>query len=166
MPDGASAYSVTLADAQALAGIVAVPTSVRADLLRAYRAAHGEAALINLFAQAIGMANSVVENNREAIEILGICDGTLHPHSAHQINLPTMLGACQGAQIARHAKGMCHGCAFRLGSVANQSPSTTLDAGDCVSAGTPFLCHDEPDGKPRRACRGFVTARRRAGAHA
>lgn len=162
----AGAYSLTRPDADTLAAALVLPTDARAEFLADYLARFGPDDLLNLFAQALGMANSVVANNREAIELFGICEGTLHPHNAHQINLPTMLGAAQGARIARDAKGMCGGCAFRLGTTANQSPITTIDAEDCARDGTPFLCHDvEPGERIRAACRGFVVARREA-AHA
>lgn len=53
----------------------------------------------------------------------------------------------------------CHDCAFRPGTVPNQSSNTQMKAKLCVMARDPFYCHIAPpkDGvKP--LCRGYVDA--------
>ena len=70
----------------------------------------------------------------------------MHPQLAEKINLPTLFGALHGVVLAAGVKSdkTCGGCAFRLGTPANQSPITTGDAdwyfhpgeGDC-------LCHED-----------------------
>lgn len=64
---------------------------------------------------------------------------------------------------------LCGGCAFRLGTAANQSPITTIDADDCAHPGEqPFMCHETLDdnGNPQEACGGFAKARaKRKAAH-
>lgn len=153
-------YTLTTADADELSAMVLMPHEYRAKLLRRYIREHGQAALINLFSQTIGLANSVVANNREFIELAGIIEGTLHPHNAHQVNLPTMFGALSGVGLANSVDQTktCGGCAYRLGSCANQSPITTTDASWCLSEGDDFLCHERVDskGEPHKLCVGHA----------
>lgn len=156
-------YSLSKSEASSLAGAVLLPADVRRAILEKYVKEHGTAALVNMFAEFIGLANSVVENNREAIEIFGLCNGALHPDEAGKLNLPTLFGACNGVMIADGIgqDGLCGGCAFRIGTIANQSPSTTCDADFCGHPGEPtFMCHEHPEGGvPTRACVGFARLR-------
>lgn len=164
-------YSIDEADTRELLGIVSLPADYRGMLLTKYVAEHGTAALAELFAQFIGLANSVVANNREMAELLLITEGGMTPNAAEQANLPTIFGALNGILLAEgvdQAK-TCGGCAFRLGSCANQSPVTTCDADWCSDGEDQFMCHEDLDdvGKPTRKCTGFTQARksrRKAGA--
>lgn len=73
------------------------------------------------------------------------------------LNLPSAEGAIRGKEIAANVgevPGACPTCAFRAGTIPNQSLTTLEDAIDCVASGDPFLCHH--DGKP---CRGWMKAR-------
>lgn len=166
----AQTYSLTHDDAAWLAGACGLPADIRSEAFTSYAALHGIGALANLFAQFIGMANSVVANNREAIELFGIIEGGMSPQQAEKLNLPTIFGACNGAMIAAgiEQKPLCHGCAFRVGALANQSPATTCDADWCSHPGEePFYCHEDMDekGDPTKACAGFAqlrAARKRA----
>lgn len=107
MPDAAPEqhYDLSVADAAVVQELAKAGPDQRIILLRRYLAAFGPSSLINLFAQAIGLANSVVANNREMIELAGIINGTLHPHTSHQINLPTISGAANGVALAAQAAG-------------------------------------------------------------
>ncbi len=159
MSDVGTDYTLTAEDADALKAVVLLPGDIRAQLLKKYLAERGTAALVNLFCQVIGMANSVVANNREMIELAGIISGELHPHNAHQINLPTLFGALSGVTLAASVDQTktCNGCAYRLGAIANQSPVTTYDAEWCGQDGNQdFLCHERLDakGNPRHLCAG------------
>lgn len=148
-------YTLTDEQSDALAGAVLLP----ADLRRTLFAKMPKATLVELFAQFIGLANSVVANNREMIELAGIISGELHPERAHHINLPTIFGALQGVKLANAAATdkVCGGCAYRLGTPANQSPVTTCDADWCdKGSGYDFMCHEDLDdgGNPKHICRG------------
>lgn len=157
-------YHLTENDASWLASMVQMPPDIRREALAAYTAQNGLNRLLNLFTQFIGMANAVVMSAHEAIEIFGIVEGGHHPHASNW-NLPTITGACNGAILAdgiiQH--GLCGGCAFRLGTLANQSPITTCDADWCGHLGEePFLCHEVPAGEePSKACVGFARLRAR-----
>ncbi len=158
-------YSPTPAQADLIAGVSNMPADIREMIFARYARDHGVQALVELAAQIVGMANSVIANNRECIELFGICEGTLHPHNARQINLPTLFGAAVGAKLALRAAGckrMCHGCAYRLGTPANQSPVTTCDADYAREEADhmDFLCHEAPQKK--RRCRGHAKALRHA----
>lgn len=162
----AQEYSMGREDASWLAGTCQMPVDIRKVSLEAYTKQKGTDALINLFAQFIGMANSVVANNQEAIEIFGIIEGGMTPQQAEKLNLPTIFGACNGAMIAVgiDQSPLCRGCAFRIGTLANQSPSTTCDADYCGYPGEqPFMCHEDMDdkGEPTKGCIGFAQLRAR-----
>jgi hypothetical protein len=144
--------------------MVLLPFDLRVQLLQQYLTKHGVDALTQLFAQFIGMANSVVANNREMAELVLISEGNVHPHTAEKINLPTLFGAAMGAKNSLGiAQGpLCIGCAYRIGSAANQSPVTTIDAQSCKEDGEKFMCHENLDGsgKPTKLCVGHAHAMR------
>ena len=49
----------------------------------------------------------------------------------------------------------CDTCAFRCGTYASGSPTTTMDALKCVIEAVPFLCHDD-----HKLCAGYALLRR------
>jgi hypothetical protein len=161
----ATDYRIDPQIARDILGIVTVPADIRREVLCWFRDKYGNEALLDLFAQFIGMANSVAENSREAVETLLVTEGGMQPHEAEKVNLPTMFGALSGILLTEgvdQAK-TCGGCAFRLGTWANQSPSTTYDADWCSNPGEDdFHCHENLDvgGNPTRKCTGFTQFRR------
>jgi hypothetical protein len=152
--------------AKALLGATNLPREIRLEILEQYRRDRGGWALVELFADFIGLANQVVENNREVVELTLVTEGQMHPYTAEKVNLPTIFGALNGVVLADgiDPAALCPGCAFRKGTPANQSPSTTCDADFCGHPGEePFMCHMEFDdqGEPTRACPGFAQLRAR-----
>lgn len=147
-----------------LMGLVRFPHAVRLEVLTAMKGRIGADAILALFSQFIGLANSVIANNREMAEMLLITEGNLHPHQAEKVNLPTLFGALNGTLLAKGVdqSKTCGGCAFRVGTCANQSPSTTCDADWCKDGGEQFMCHEDLDdrGNPTRKCTGYTQARR------
>lgn len=158
-------YVLTREDASWLAGISSLPVALRRQALAKYGEQHGSEALINLFAQFMGLANSVVANQKEALVIFQMVDLGIWPETAEKLNLPTIFGACNGAMLADGVEqdGLCGGCAFRVGTLANQSPNTTCDADWCSHPGEDaFYCHEHPEGEePSKACVGFARLRAR-----
>jgi hypothetical protein len=157
-------YTITRPDAENLRGIVLLPADIRQMALKKYVERHGVGDLIALFSQFIGLANSVVANNREMVEIILITEGGMWPNSAEQANLPTIFGALNGVVIADgiDQSKLCEGCAFRVGTSANQSPVTTCDADWQSHPGNAnFMCHMDMDneGQPKKACAGFAQLR-------
>lgn len=155
-------YTITPAVAEILMGAVGLKDGVRREVLD--KLLGDRAAVLETFVQFIGLAQSVVENNREMIEIILITEGGLTDREAEKANLPTIFGALNGARLAWgiDPAGLCHGCAFRSGSCANQSPITTTDAHDCSQPGEDnFMCHENLDdrGNPTKACAGFAKTR-------
>jgi len=77
-----------------------------------------------------------------------------------KINEPTRDGYELGYQLARFYEGSklqperCRTCAFRVGTYANGSPQTTMDALKCVVEGVPFNCHEES-----KLCAGYIALR-------
>jgi len=158
----ASEYALDADQAEALAGLAVLATSDRPEFIERLQQRHGPAWVVDLFAQAMAVANSVVEKNREMAEFVAITKGKMHPNQAERINLPTILGAALGAKNAINADTsvICEGCAFRLGSVANQCVSTQADVRYVELEGdSRFLCHmnglDE-SGNPTKACPGWA----------
>lgn len=159
-------YAMTTHDASELKGVVLLPFDIRQKLLAKYAKERGTAALVNLFANFIGMANSVVDNTRDALELLGIIKADMHPHDAEKINVASLFGALQGVELANQVdqKKTCSGCAFRLGTLANQSPSTTSDVKWCVECDDDrFMCHEHLDeqGQPTVLCGGHAQVLKR-----
>lgn len=151
--------------AEEIIGSTSLPRDIRMLALERFAKIYGQAALLELFADFIGMANRVIENTREAIELNLIIDHGWHPNTAEKVNLPTIFGALFGVSLAKgiDQDKLCAGCAFRIGTVANQCPSTTIDADWCAHPGErPFMCHEDLDeaGNPTRGCAGFAQKRR------
>lgn len=150
--------------ARQLSAMVAASGPDRVAFLASHLREHGQEAFLQLLAEFTSLAISVTENCREMAEHLLTLQG-MHPYEAEKINMPTLLGALAGVVLANQMdpKGACHGCAFRLGSVANQSPSTTLDAQWCQDDVHRFMCHArgvQPDGTPTVRCVGDSKAQR------
>lgn len=158
-------YAMSARDASELKGVVLLPFEIRREILDNYRKTRGADALVDLFAHFIGMANAVVKNSYESVFLLGIIEGNMHPHQAEKINVPSLFGALQGIELAAQVdqRKTCDGCAFRLGTLANQSPSTTSDAIWCnVGDEELFMCHEHLDeqGEPIVPCGGHEQVRR------
>lgn len=156
-------YSFDPKMADLLSGVVMSPCATRIELLEKIQSKIGAAAFAELFANFIGLANSTLKNSDEMIDIILIVQGVRHPDkNEDRANLPTIFGALRGVIMADwiDASKVCEGCAFRLGTPANQSPITTTEAHDCVGddGGTHFLCHEELDrrGQPFKACAGYA----------
>lgn len=160
----ATDYSIAIADAERLMNVTLLPAEFRRQAIDIFCRERGFDALKELFVQFIGLANSVVANNREMVELLLITEGGLHPHTVHQANLPTLFGALNGIVLTEgiDQNKTCNGCAFRQGTCANQSPCTSIDADLCADDGTKFYCHEHLDasGVPHRKCTGFTQARK------
>lgn len=159
-------YTIAPADAEMLQGAATVAGEVRAFLLRQYVENHGVEALIGLFGEFIGLTNRLADQAHESA-VICLIEAGYEPHSAEKVNSPTLQGALEGVKLAAgiDVSKTCGGCAFRLGSVANMSPSTTDDAGSCVEPGSiPFSCHEDMDarGNPTKACAGWAQARKKA----
>lgn len=110
MSSRACDYRIPADAAEHLKGVVVLPAATRRELLARYVEEHGAAALADLFAEFIGLSNSVVENSRECIEYMGIL--ALHPDPEHRPNLPTVFGALCGVALVNGGTGrhrfMCH----------------------------------------------------------
>lgn len=151
---------MTIEQARALKPIVWLPYKDRCHALKRLADQIGPERLAELFAAFIGLANSVVNNNKFCIELFGIVSGDYDPSSNEEYNLPTIFGALNGIELAAsipRQRGLCHGCAYRLGTPANQSPITTEDADYLAEEnGRQFWCHEHVDenGKPTRVCGG------------
>lgn len=155
-------YSMTPSDAFDIASIAQLDLKMRQERLSNFLEKNGPQRLVELFAQFIGMANSVAENCAEMSDQVLIEECGVHPDKFTSVNLPTIIGACQGVMIASKCDpaGACYGCAYRLGSIANQSPITTCDAEFMAHDQKGFLCHAHLDdqGEPTRACVGHAKA--------
>ncbi|MEC4339878.1 hypothetical protein VPH13_14220 [Stenotrophomonas pavanii] len=157
-------YAIPAPLAGVLKGVVSMPTGGRHQALQQLADQLGQDGFINLFAQFIGLANQVAANAREHAQLMLVEEG-VHPYTAEKINMPSLVGALQGVQLADgiDTSSLCHGCAFRLGSVANSCSPTTADADWCSQPNErPFMCHVDLDGngEPTQACRGFAQRRR------
>lgn len=153
----ATDFSITPAQADDIRGALILPADMRLLTLQQYAAAHGHDATLALCAQLFGLANAVTENCREQAAHLLTLEG-MHPHTAEKINMPTLLGALMGICLAAKAPkqdSTCAGCAYRLGTVANQCPSTVDEAAWQLQDLDRFSCHESEDLPP---CRGHAQA--------
>lgn len=155
-------YSIDVDVANDLMGVVQFPHALRLEVLQAMQQKLGPDKMLALFSQFIGMANSVVFNAHDALGEFLIVDADWHPYQvAKGLNFPTLFGALNGVRLAagvNQAK-TCHGCACRLGTLANQSPTTTCDVDYCLEGDDKFWCHEDLDdkGNPTKRCVGFQT---------
>lgn len=161
MPENTE-YSMTPADASDMAEMATLDLPMRREALTLYVQRNGPQRLIELFAQFIGMANSVAANCAEMSDLVLISECGVHPDKFDSVNLPTIIGACQGVALAGKCDpaGACYGCAYRLGSIANQSPIATSDADYMAYNQTGFMCHAHVDtrGEPTKVCVGHAKA--------
>lgn len=145
-----------------LTQIVQNELAERIELLTTFLNQRGEKSLIEAFAQFMGLANSVVENCAAMSDQVLIEECGVHPDKFTSVNMPTILGALQGVVLASGCEpaGACHGCAYRLGSIANQSPIATEDAAYMAFNSKGFMCHAYADdaGEPTRVCVGHARA--------
>jgi hypothetical protein len=115
-----------------------------------------------LFLEFAKMAVSVVENCHDMANTEMVINGELHPDSNARLNMPTLSGALQGVKLARNVDHdvLCAGCAYRLGTIANQSPVTTCDAASSMpdQLNMRFNCHEALDdnGDTYKACAGYA----------
>lgn len=152
-------YRLSVADAVTLRAIALMPADMRIEMLREFVMRHGVRALTELFAEFIGLANSVVANNREMIELILIQESVCHPDRV-DVNLPTIGGALAGIEPATLCitESTCGGCAYKLGTVANQCPPTAQDALEATDGEHQFWCHEDvnDDGSVKHLCRGHA----------
>lgn len=157
MSEASPPYDIEPADAVYLLAMLEDPTGLPE---------RSNADLLNLLVQTLKLAESLSANCKEWLEVTAICHAHMHPYTAEKLNVPTLKGALSTAITVPRvdACGMCHTCAFRIGSQANQTQTVAEDVMDCLSDGRTFYCHDFPDGEtPKVACRGFVAAMRLKG---
>lgn len=161
-PAPALDYELTSVEAEFLLKVVQAPTQEREGLLSRYANSAGLEDAIRLLSQVIGCANAVIDNCRAGAIGLLITEGGLHPHTAEDINLPTLAGAMSGAMLAAGVdpRGTCSGCVYRHGTHANQSPVTTEDAVYSACGSQKFMCHENLDhhGNPTQVCIGHAKA--------
>lgn len=157
-------YQIKHADRTMLMGAVGLPHDVRIEVLRKMFEGRNTDDFIEVFSQFIGLTNTVIENNREMIELFLITEHDYMPTHAEKINLPTLFGALNGLGLAEgiDQNRVCSGCAYRIGSPANTSAATTCDADWQQQNSDMFYCHEnlKPDGTPSRKCTGFLQQRK------
>lgn len=160
-------YSMSTDDALLIAGMSQYDLETRRDMVGAVLATEGAGRLVEMLAQLIGMANSVAENCGAMSDQVLIEECGVHPDRFDSVNLPTIIGACQGVLIASKCDpaGACYGCAYRLGSMANQSPIATSDAEYVAHDHKGFMCHAYLDeqSEPARVCVGHAKAAKATG---
>lgn len=154
-----TSYRITSDDVNMLMGILSVPTDMRGEVMRLSLDGRSRDSIIELFAQFIGMCVSVEENATEMVEDYLVMEGIKHPCSYLNMNTPSLFGALMGiGNTVEPTEGMCGGCAFRLGTKANQARITSIDAKDCSEDGDRFSCHEDlqDNGEPSRVCAGWA----------
>lgn len=156
-------YTLSRKDAEYLAAVTLMPTDMRFELLQRYRKENGQDALLNLFVEFIGLANSVEQNSCERIQSVAVEYLKMPQVDAERLNLPTIFGALDGSGLAVESptKGMCGGCAFRRGSIANQCLNTVFDAKEAIqSKDEMFMCHENgcSGGNATKLCAGFANS--------
>lgn len=158
-------YSLSPEDATLLLGALHMPAEERAAAIQRLLSPEDAKRMLAGF---IGLAASVYENVRAFAETEIVVETTHDPNFVEKWNFPDLTGALIGVSLAakvdQTSTEMCSGCAFRLGTHANHSSTTTADAMGCLENGeAPFMCHDHMDGtEPTRACAGWKIAKRAA----
>jgi hypothetical protein len=145
--------------ARDLMGLVLLPREVRVAALERLLRERGERWLIEALADLVGVANQALANCEEAVDVILVSHGVYRPDSSERANLASLYGALVGIALAEGVEqdGLCAGCAFRVGTPANQSLLTTCDAEHAEAFGERFMCHAglEEGDQPRRVCLGW-----------
>ncbi|MGN7495927.1 hypothetical protein [Pseudomonas lactis] len=153
-------YEMSPQDAHALAQLVSSSSQDRVTFLEEHLSRHGTDNLVKLFVRFVECADSVITNCKSMAELLLITEGGVHPHVAEEINMPSLLGALNGVVLAANVDpaGTCAGCAYRIGTAANQSLITTQDAAYVRDEHNVFFCHENvPEGSlPTQICIGHA----------
>lgn len=93
-------------------------------------------------------------------DLVLITEMGMHPDKFDSINLPTIVGSCQGVMLTAQCDTAraCEGCAYRLSTMTNQSPIATLDAAYMDFDQRGFMCHAEVDerGNQLKVCVGHA----------
>lgn len=142
-------YSISHADAVYLLALMVggkVPDRTNDDLKK-------------LLAEVCNLSKAISDNCRDWLETAAIIHGHIHPHSAEKLNVPTLLGALSSAITVPRVddSACCATCAFRVGSVANQTEAVAQDVMLALESGEAFYCHHGDDA-PKYRCRGFLEA--------
>lgn len=87
----ATDYAFSTEAASDLAGVVQFPHDIRLEVLQSMQKKIGSDAMLALFSQFIGMANSVVANSHEALEVFLIIEKGWYPYQAEKLNFPSSL---------------------------------------------------------------------------
>lgn len=147
----AAPYSLTQADAAYLLSMLdgdqKLPARTKSELE-------------SLLRETLNLAQSLSDNCEEWLTLTAICETDIHPHDAEMLNVPTLKGALKAAILipAVECDRMCHTCAFRVGSIANQSAIVAGDVDYAFDEHVIFYCHDIDDESKAKACAGFMQA--------
>lgn len=159
-------YTFTDDEQRHLGGWTVLPYDARIEMMERFFADKEKTEIISMFSSFIDMAHAVIDNCRELAELAAIGEWGVHPHEVEKLNMPTLLGAVNGYKMAHGVDPdrLCHGCAYRKGSVANTCLVTVCDTTYCDENGQTFMCHENlnPLGEPTQKCRGFLKARKAA----
>src|SRR3954470_16675722 len=95
-------YSMTVEQARDLIGAAVMPAQYRKQLLRHMMKGRGAEAMIDLFAEFIGLSNAVAHNCRAMIteHHRQAAIGNIPPDKLDQLNLPDVVGALRGVILA------------------------------------------------------------------
>ena len=160
-PDPGAAYSLSVDEADFLAQVAAAAPVERRALLGQFARQRGQGRLVDLFAEFLALSLSVSANAREFAGLV-LLEHEFDPYRADLPNLPSIDGALRGVANAAlcATEATCGGCAFRLGTQANQSRITSMDASDAADGEFEFSCHEDLDarGEPTRKCVGWAAA--------
>lgn len=124
--------------------------------------------LIKLVVNLVATGESYASACDEAVWLHLIGEGDYHPDSIHHLNLPSFKGALSGMALLPYAvddSKLCSTCAYRKGTLGNNSETTIGDVEHVIYHEGVFRCHKEvdkhgshacTDGKALKACQGWV----------
>lgn len=140
---------------------VLLPHEMRMELMEKFFAGKDPQAIMSMFSNFIDLAHTTVENCEEQAWSCAVGIWGADPNEADKLNMPSLAGAITGVKLSQGVEPnhLCHGCAYRRGSVANTCMVTTFDAAWCHGEfDQPFMCHEniKDDEEPTQKCRGFL----------
>lgn len=142
--------------------VMATATADERAALAIFEESYPDLDVRELLIQFMRLAKSLEANAREMVATTVFVELGRDPErEGNMPNLPTICGAIAGYRLATKARPdpLCDGCAYRLGTPANQSPVTTCDADySANNSREPFLCHERLNrkGMPYQACSGYA----------
>lgn len=153
-----------------LVKVLALPKEQRKSAMQTAFASVPATDLLDLLTDVLNASEGYTSACDEAVWLHLVGEGDYHPDAVDRLNLPSFEGALNGIWLSEYAPikdFLCPTCAYRSGTLGNQSLTTQSDVAIALGNEQTFYCHKNVDkaggdvstcGK-LNPCKGFVQHR-------